>query len=160
VPLRIKWVALFRYLRISVFVVLFFFLLGFVGFMVTGRAFEVVFFYIMITSIVILVVQLFIFVIFKVLETSDLKERMDWFIREIDHPKNNEKLEELWLAIYKYEHSMKEKSCAICGLELLENAPVIKCLKCEKIFHEKHFIKWLRENDCCPNCKNLILPFD
>lgn len=159
-PLRVKWAELLRYMRIAIFVALFVFLSALTGWSVTGKDFSKVFYFGAIITSIPLILLIIVYIVIKALEKKAMIERLQWMITQIDSPKNNEKLEELRLTVIHYQPELEEKTCSICGLAILEKAPIIQCLICEKVFHKKHFIKWLIENETCPICKNLILPFD
>lgn len=100
------------------------------------------------------------FTIIKINDNKAREARLTWIANQLETPEGNENLEELRLAMLKYSLDSREKKCSICTLELEEKALVVQCLRCDKIYHKEHFIEWLREYEVCPNCKNLILPFD
>jgi len=100
------------------------------------------------------------FSIIKINDNKAREARLTWMANQLETPEGNENLEELRLAMLKYSLDSQEKKCSICALELEEKALVVQCLRCDKIYHKEHFIEWLREYVDCPNCKNLILPFD
>ena len=88
------------------------------------------------------------------------EERLTWMTAQLETRESNEVLDELRLAVMDYHPELRESICSVCALVLEEEANVVQCLRCEKVFHEEHFIDWLSENENCPHCKNLILPFD
>lgn len=159
-PLRAKWAELLKYLRLILFVVLFLFLALLFIVLVAGSDGRSILPTIILALGILLALLIIVYLIFKLVEYNALKKRLDWLITQLELPEENEILEELRLAVIDYNPEMKEKTCSICALEMGEKALIISCLKCDKIFHKEHFIVWLRENERCPNCKNLILPFD
>ncbi len=44
--------------------------------------------------------------------------------------------------------------CLICQEPVYENA--IECPSCNQIFHFKHLISWVKENERCPYCKTKL----
>lgn len=100
------------------------------------------------------------FTIIKINDNRARKARITWMVNQLETPIGNENLEELRLTVMKYSPDSQEKKCSICLLDLEEKTQVVQCLKCDKLFHKEHFMEWLRENEVCPKCKNLILPFD
>ncbi|MCK5047004.1 MAG: hypothetical protein KAJ76_00545 [Candidatus Heimdallarchaeota archaeon] len=163
-PLRAKWIELFRRIRL----VLIF----------TGIAFGLTiiitilfprddpsFNYLTIWLPISIVGGIFLsvlvaFTIIKINDNKAREVRLTWMVNQLETPKGNENLEELSLTILKYSPDNREKKCSICLLDLKEENPVVQCTRCEKLFHQEHFMDWLIENENCPNCKNLILPFD
>lgn len=100
------------------------------------------------------------FTIIKINDSKARVARLTWMVNQLETPEGKKILEELRLVILKYSLDYREKKCSICSLELEEKVLVVQCLRCEKIYHKEHFMEWLREYEVCPNCKNLILPFD
>ena len=45
----------------------------------------------------------------------------------------------------------KSGVCTIC-LENVKNSP----MQCGHVFHNKCIKKWLKENDTCPNCREIV----
>ncbi len=163
-PLRVKWIVLLRRIRIALIT----------AGIVFGLTTIITFFYpysdpfpkfteIMLPVYIvggIFLVVLAAFTIIKINDNKAREERLTWITNQLETPEGNENLEELRLAMLKYSLDSREKKCSICALELEEKALVVQCLRCDKIYHKEHFIEWLGEYEVCPNCKNLILPFD
>ncbi|NHJ85437.1 MAG: hypothetical protein FK734_08230 [Asgard group archaeon] len=42
--------------------------------------------------------------------------------------------------------------CAICKLEIREGQKITQCPYCMAIFHEEHYLDWLKEDPICPVC--------
>jgi len=55
--------------------------------------------------------------------------------------------------------SSKEESqkCMVCFQPVYENA--IECPFCEHLFHFKHLVTWIEENERCPYCKTVLRIF-
>lgn len=51
----------------------------------------------------------------------------------------------------------KEQQCMICFQPVYENA--IECPLCEHLFHLKHLVEWVMENERCPYCKTTLRIF-
>lgn len=114
----------------------------------------------MFVSGIILVLLLIVLLFFKLLENRALKNRINWITNELASHEKNENLKELEIAVIEYNPKLGEETCSVCGLIFKEIARVVQCSICEKLYHEEHFIEWLKENENCPYCRNLILPFD
>ena len=114
----------------------------------------------MIIFTAIFLVVLIVYLIIKSKDNKAKEERLTWMSNQLELSDGNEKLEELRLSMLNFSHDFREQKCSICLLDLDVNSQVVQCTKCEKLFHKNHFINWLSENEVCPNCKNLILPFD
>ena len=48
----------------------------------------------------------------------------------------------------------KEQQCMVCFQPVYENA--VECPFCEHLFHLKHLIDWIKENERCPYCKTTL----
>ena len=46
----------------------------------------------------------------------------------------------------------KNDTCAICKLRVNENESIVICPTCQILFHEKHLMDWLQNNNKCPVC--------
>jgi len=49
---------------------------------------------------------------------------------------------------------LKEQKCMVCFQPVYENA--IECPFCEHLFHIKHLVDWIKENERCPYCKTTL----
>ena len=162
-PLNVKWAKLIKYQRTSIFVIMLIFFTSILCFLLIpewGSNITTVFSFIMIVTGIILGLLLIILLVFKLLEDRALKNRIKWITNELANQEKNEILEELEIAAIEYNPKLSEETCSICTLVFKEKARVVQCSICEKLYHEEHFIEWLKENENCPYCKNLILPFD
>jgi len=161
-PFKVKWAELLKYQRNSIFIILSIFVLSIMCTLLIppwGSNITTVFLYIILVTGLILGLLLIILIFFKLLEVRALKKRINWITSQLAS-QENEILEKLEIAVIEYYTELGEETCSICTLLFEEKARVIQCLICEKLYHEEHFIEWIKENENCPYCKNLILPFD
>jgi endogenous inhibitor of DNA gyrase (YacG/DUF329 family) len=56
--------------------------------------------------------------------------------------------------------TVDQGECSICGKNLAAEAQVLRCPYCSARAHQRHFLKWLRENVHCPRCRKPLTPYD
>lgn len=63
-----------------------------------------------------------------------------------------------WNKIYPliYQEKEVDQICPICKLSIERKEFIMQCPKCLKLFHGKHLVEWLLENETCPICQTKI----
>ncbi len=63
-----------------------------------------------------------------------------------------------WNKIYPliYQEKKVDQVCPICKLSIERKEFIMQCPNCLKLFHGKHLVEWLLENDTCPICQTRI----
>lgn len=52
----------------------------------------------------------------------------------------------------EFKGRIADKPCAICKLTFSKGQTILKCPKCEALFHEEHLLSWLVNHSECPVC--------
>jgi len=53
-----------------------------------------------------------------------------------------------------------QEECIVCGKGLAAGEKVLQCPHCSARAHERNFLKRLRDNSTCPNCRVPLSPYD
>lgn len=63
-------------------------------------------------------------------------------------------------ALSKPRVVVEQDKCSVCGRSVSVGERVLRCPRCSARAHERHFLKWLRDNAGCPRCRTPLSPYD
>ena len=58
-----------------------------------------------------------------------------------------------------YSGELIQDNCSICKLQLREDQKLSHCPYCNSLFHEEHMEEWMKYNQDCPVCNQIIINY-